>query len=115
MCNMDCLNCIYDDCINDTIGEHEGISDEYTGAKPTYYSLHREEMLEKTKKRRAENLEEYRKRERGYYAKHREKKCAAQKERDYKRYWANPEEARRKKREYYRKRKAEREAQLCKA
>lgn len=115
MCNMDCFNCIYDDCINDVITENEGISDAILGVKPSYYSLHRAEILEKAKQRRAQHPEEVRKQEGEQYAKHKEKYRAAKVERNRQRYWDNPEEARRKRREYYHRKKAEREAQLCNA
>lgn len=115
MCNMDCFNCIYADCINDTIGENEEISDDITGAKPSYYSMHRAEKLAKAKKRKEENPEKIRKQNRECYARHKDKYRAEKVERNRKRYWDNPEEARRKKREYYYRKKAEREAQQCKA
>lgn len=115
MCNMDCFNCVYADCINDTIGEHEGISDYYTGAKPSYYSLHRAEALEKAKQRKAQQPEKIRRQGRECYARHKEEYRAKKVAENRARYWDNPEEARRKKREYYHRKKAEREAQLCRA
>ena len=115
VCNMDCLNCIYADCINDVIEDWEEISDEYTGAKPSYYSLHRSEMLEKAKQRKELHPERIRQQGKECYARHRETYRAEKVARNRQRYWDNPEEARRKKREYYHRKKAEREAQLCRA
>lgn len=115
MCNMDCFNCIYPDCINDSIENYEGISDEAAGVERSWYRDHREEVLEKAKKRRAENPEECRRIERERYARNKEKYSARIKERNHRYYWDDPEKARRRSREYYYRKKAEREAQLCKA
>jgi hypothetical protein len=106
-CYPDCFHCPFVDCVNDNITEDEGITDLQAGVVPTYYSEHRQEVLEKAKKRRIEHGEAMRAKERERYAnlssEDKRKKVANNR----KNYWKNPEEARRKKREYYQRKKRE--------
>ena len=43
-CNRDCLNCIYDDCINTSLQSSETVIKNRERAK-SYYQKHREERL----------------------------------------------------------------------
>ena len=76
-CNRDCLNCIYDDCINTSLQSSETVIKNRERAK-SYYQKHREERLaylkeyrEKNRKQINEHAEEIRKARREYYIAHR--------------------------------------------
>ena len=67
ICNMDCLNCKFDDCINDSLGRKREPSEKVLSMDP------------KNIKRRqtyAKNRERYLAQKRKYYAEHREEICA---------------------------------------
>ena len=104
-CYPDCFNCPYADCINDVITADEGLNDELLGVVITYYSQHRQEVLEKAKEYRQKNGDVMRSRERERYAKLPAEEKQKIVDRNRANYWKNPEEARRKKREYYQRRK----------
>lgn len=103
ICNMDCFNCLFGDCINDEITDEEVVSDKQAGV--SYYSANKYRILKRAKEYRENNLEKVKSQERACYQRHKEEYRAKKVEANRNRYWDNPEEARRKKREYYRRKK----------
>lgn len=56
-CNMDCLNCVYDDCIENS---EKISSDKHRENSKAYYHKHREKYLEYNRKYREQHREYYR-------------------------------------------------------
>ena len=74
VCNGDCFNCVYDDCIYD-----EGIDPKKARKRETqrrYYEKHKEKMQAYKRQWYEENKEHCREQKREWYRKNREKKLA---------------------------------------
>ena len=77
ICDMDCFNCKYPDCINnsrETKAERRMKETEKPKKKSTYYERNRERILAKQKKYNSEHRAERREYEREYYRQNSEEK-----------------------------------------
>ena len=83
ICDMDCFNCKYPDCINnsrETKAEKQMKETEKPKKKSTYYERNRERILAKQKKYNSEHRAERREYEREYYRKNSEEKKERQRQ-----------------------------------
>ena len=78
-CNRDCLNCIYDDCINTALQSTETVIKNRERAK-SYYQKHREERLAYLKEYREKNRKQINEKQKEYYRKHAEEIRKARRE-----------------------------------
>ena len=78
-CNRDCLNCIYDDCINTSLQSSETVIKNRERAK-SYYQKHREERLTYLKEYREKNRKQINEKQKQYYRKHAEEIRKARRE-----------------------------------
>lgn len=84
-CNYDCLNCIYEDCINDDppqANENPDVYNDIRIRRKTYGKPHKDsEAVARAKKRWLDNHKEYMKEyQKKYRETHKEKAAAYQKE-----------------------------------
>lgn len=77
ICNMDCFNCVYPDCINNGYATEKEIAmSEEKKCKPTYYEKNREHCLKVVHEYQDKNREKLREYSREYYKKHSARKKA---------------------------------------
>lgn len=77
VCNMDCFNCKFSDCINDELEPAPEKRDRIPGS---YYDRNRDERIAYQKKYNEEHKEEQKKYQMEYYKRHSDKKKEASKD-----------------------------------
>lgn len=127
ICDRDCFNCKYDDCINDTLtyedikvsdqldrdSINESLSEKekrHRLSSLRYYRRNKETINAKQAKYRAENREAYNARSAEHYEKHKEDYRARKMARYYENHEENKKKSRERMRAYREKRK---ETKLC--
>ena len=78
-CDKDCLNCIYDDCINSAVKSDDTEKKDRERAK-RYYREHREERLAYLRAYREKNRKRINEKQKEYYRKHSEEIRKARRE-----------------------------------
>lgn len=115
MCNKDCFNCPFDDCVNDDLSLEEYKEDITNTDIPKslklkrnranrYVRNHKQEIAEYQKKRYAENKAKSNEQSSKWMKDNKDRVATAKRER----YWSSPDYYRQKQREYRARKKAER-------